>query len=897
MDRIIRSLVLAFVAIVLTDWPKKSSYQKEKTVKSSSTPQVEEVKTVSILSRRQWIELSVLCLSFAAANWKFWTWWLHSERIGSPILFWMGIPAMFYLGTFLPGIYMLFLWSMKRPIEMAVLPDARVAVITLTVVGSESLGIVRRELEAIGAITYQHDSWILVDGKHSPEIEAMAKSMGVRYFCRHDTEKWGNDKVDFWNQRVPPHQAKTKAGNVNAWLDAFGGSYDFFVQFDIDHRPKSYYLDKVLGFFRDPKVAWVQPPSVYGNFPHCWIAKGAAELETILQGVLQQGFQGWSETPVIIGSHSTYRMSAVLEIGGFQPTRAEDHLDTLVLAKAGYRGVFLPEVIAIGDGPENFETFVSQQFAWAYSIIQVLFRHSLKALGKLTFQQKVQFLFQETWYPMWSLSTLVLFLLPVLALWSDQPIAHVSFLDFCLRYCPIGIVTTITWWWSRRWFQPRGLHLSWRGVVLHLARWPVVVDAFIQAVLNIQKPYMITPKGIKQNRFPVSSYWPYFLLFGIATSSVVKYLVSPPEGQAQGYLLFVLYSAFLLALVFLVPLGCDLVYQLRQVGWSAVFDRISQLGLASGIALILVISTYAAAPRITLALTYPTAGGSSTPSIIQHLIPVTVPSMKTLPSNRVWLGVYDIQRGFAGRQLDVEQDFVRWDKPDDIDVSITRILQSGRIPLITPEAWTTSSGKPENVLKDTIDGLNDQTIKGIARVVKSHNPQLIMIRWGHEMDIQGNYPWAPGNDGTLLYICAYRHVVDLFNEEGVSNVKFVWSPAGNSNSPAFYPGDDYVDFIGMTILESPEWDAKEGLPTRQFNDLLSEKYEILKRYGKPLIVAELGVAGNETFKRSWLSAAFLELDKFPLLSGVVYFNAPNAPTAFSTYLPDWRINSKDFPPS
>jgi cellulose synthase (UDP-forming) len=75
----------------------------------------------------------------------------------------------------------------------------------------------------------------------------------------------------------------------------------------------------------------VQAPSTYGNLDN-WVARGAAEQELVLQGPLQRGFYGHSETPFIIGSHCTYRMSAIREIGGFQPTRAEDHLDTLMLA-------------------------------------------------------------------------------------------------------------------------------------------------------------------------------------------------------------------------------------------------------------------------------------------------------------------------------------------------------------------------------------------------------------------------------------------------------------------------------------------------------------------------------------------------------------------------------------
>ena len=70
--------------------------------------------------------------------------------------------------------------------------------------------------------------------------------------------------------------------------------YDFFVQLDIDHRPDRTYLDRVLGYFDDPGIAWVQAPSVCGNLG-TWTARGLAEQELVFQGPLQMGFYGAPE--------------------------------------------------------------------------------------------------------------------------------------------------------------------------------------------------------------------------------------------------------------------------------------------------------------------------------------------------------------------------------------------------------------------------------------------------------------------------------------------------------------------------------------------------------------------------------------------------------------------------
>ncbi|WP_157506462.1 glycosyltransferase family 2 protein [Ktedonobacter racemifer] len=387
----------------------------------------------------------------------------------------------------------------------------KVAVMSLTVPGSEDVEIVRQQLLAMTRIRYPHDSWILVDKEHSPTIQQMAQSLGVHYFSRHDVERWGEEKVKYWNQPVPPFKAKTKAGNVNSWIDAYGDAYSHFTQLDIDHKPVPEYLHKVLGYFLDPKVKWVQAPSVYGNVD-TWTSRGSAEQEFVLQGPLQMGFYGFCQTPFIIGSHCTYDMAAIRAIGGFQPTRAEDHLDTVFLAAQGHQGVFLPEVIAVGDGPENFDTYLAQQFAWAFSMIQVLLNFTPKAMKHYTPRQALQFLFVQTWYVLWSLTMFLLFILPVTSLFLNTPIARVSYWEFLLHSLPVTVTAFMIWAWSHSWHLPEKLELSWRGVILHIARWPVVLSAFIQVIFNVQKPYMITVKGLQRGAarpFPLKPHYPY----------------------------------------------------------------------------------------------------------------------------------------------------------------------------------------------------------------------------------------------------------------------------------------------------------------------------------------------------------------------------------------------------
>jgi cellulose synthase (UDP-forming) len=508
---------------------------------------------VSALTRIDRMRLWVLGVLWVLVNVAFWRWWLSHTAHSAPWLYGAETAALLYQTTLLPTVFWRFLGRMKRPVEIAPRPDVRAAMITLCVPALESLPVIREQLEALRGVTYPHDSWILDEGG-SPDVRALAEEHGVRYFTRHGIERW--------NQPAPPFQAATKAGNVNAWLDhlaSLGIDYEVFVQLDIDHTPRPDYLDRVLGYFDDATVGWVQAPSVCGNLDS-WTARGLAEQDLIFQGPLQMGFYGATGTPFIIGSHTSYRTQAIREIGGFQPTRAEDHLDTVVLAAHGYTGVFVPELIAVGDGPDDLATYLRQQFAWAYSMIQIFFRHTPRLIRRYTPGQALQFLFCQSWYTLWSCSLAVLWALPALALVVGRPIASVSFGEFLVYFVPVVLTSTLMWLTARRWFQPAGVRLSWRGILLETARWPVVLWALVNVVLRIKRPYMITPKGKAAGTGPrpLSIFGPYIVLTALPLAAIWIFDATTGAGLVSGYYGLALGNAVMGLLVLATTFTLDL---------------------------------------------------------------------------------------------------------------------------------------------------------------------------------------------------------------------------------------------------------------------------------------------------------------------------------------------------
>ncbi len=513
------------------------------------------------------LELWMLSITWVAALAGFWAWWFTQALHGPPLMLALGTIPLAYVSTVLPSFYWFFVHRAKRPERQPAPVGMRVAVITPCVPSSESIEVVEGQLAALAALTYPCDAWLLDEGDR-PELEELCRQYGVRHFTRLGRPEW--------NQPTPPFQAKTKAGNVNAWIDhvlASGLHYDVFVQFDVDHRPSPDYLLNTLGHFADPSVGWVQAPSVCGNLEH-WTARGQAEQETALQGPLQMGFYGHSRTPFIIGSHTSYRMSAIREIGGYQPTRAEDHLDTVVLAAHGYRGVYVPEIIATGDGPETFETYLGQQFAWAYSMAQIFLHHTPKLLRRYEAKQAFQFLMAQSWYTLWSVSCAVLWALPIVSLLTGLPVVSVRPSDFLIHYLPMLATATLMWWWSRFLFQPRHVGLTWRWFVLEGARWPIVLWAVINAALRVQRPYMITPKGSGQRAVAPGHrlYAPYLVLAWAAIAAIAVAATGATPTQTTGSLLLVGMGAAGSIGVMVVAASLEVRDLRRTGGWGAALQ-------------------------------------------------------------------------------------------------------------------------------------------------------------------------------------------------------------------------------------------------------------------------------------------------------------------------------------
>lgn len=261
------------------------------------------------------------------------------------------------------------------------------------------------------------------------------------------------------------------------------------------------------------------------------------------------------------------------------------------------------------------------------------------------------------------------------------------------------------------------------------------------------------------------------------------------------------------------------------------------------------------------------------------------------------LGAYDPhdllkdERGIA-----IEHTFVYWQSfdPDQYETFVANATRRDRQVMVTVEPWTRAANWKdgrESLLKDILTGGFDKEIKSICHAIGA-SAAPVMVSWGHEMDEQeGRYPWA--NQEPETYKNAYKYFVDQCRPLA-PKARFGWTPKGEETLGAYYPGDAYVDFIGLTLFDVQSWNL-DHRDWRRFEEKFGSLHARVTNYGKPIVLAEFGVQGDDRYRDAWLSCAQERIGKFDRVEAIVYFNDRETwrwPKPYGQ--PDWRITSSDF---
>ncbi|SCE72658.1 Glycosyl hydrolase family 26 [Micromonospora chaiyaphumensis] len=234
-----------------------------------------------------------------------------------------------------------------------------------------------------------------------------------------------------------------------------------------------------------------------------------------------------------------------------------------------------------------------------------------------------------------------------------------------------------------------------------------------------------------------------------------------------------------------------------------------------------------------------------------------------------------------------------------------RIRDRGMLPMVGWEPWDyhvdTAARKQKKLTDRQIDRLRstqptyrlsriagggfDSYLRSWAEGVKSLG-YPVAIRFAHEMNGSW-YPWCETVNGNRPgeYVEAWRHVHDVFERAGATNVIWVWSPNARwskttANLAQLYPGDDYVDWVGATgYYGTGAWSRYWNFDAI-FGPTIAEIRTFSRR---PLVVTETGASDAGGRKAEWIRETFRSLPKHRDVIGLIWFEVDKEV--------DWRIVS------
>jgi mannan endo-1,4-beta-mannosidase len=314
-----------------------------------------------------------------------------------------------------------------------------------------------------------------------------------------------------------------------------------------------------------------------------------------------------------------------------------------------------------------------------------------------------------------------------------------------------------------------------------------------------------------------------------------------------------------------------------------------------------------------------TGGGTVGPTL-----PVTTPIADIRNPTSRYFGLYTAQSPFnwsefddvtsrVGEQPNTAGYFQGWDQNFRAD-AVQRSWAKGDLPIITWESQSSTAGnnqpdQPEYSLGNIINGNFDAYLKQYADAIVA-NGQPVGIRLDQEMNATW-YPWSEddghGNsvngNSAGQYVQMWKHVHDIFAGEGANSyVNWIWAPNRINNLTAthktleynqsLFPGDDYVDWIGMSGYERPSGDGPQD---GSFADTFSDTLSILRQVStKPIFLAEIGATEGGGLKAGWINNLFNALadPENKDIIGFSWFSLTVTTTLNHELVTnDWRLNS------
>ena len=311
---------------------------------------------------------------------------------------------------------------------------------------------------------------------------------------------------------------KTKYGNINAGLamiknePEYYGTYDVLMGLDPDHVGTVDFVERMLGPFTNPDVAFVAGPQSYENATDNLVARWAESNQFVFHALVQS-VANVHGAAMLVGTSYAIRFSVLEQIGGIQPSITEDLATTFaVLSRKNpitnnpWNSVYTPDLLAHGEGPSTWGDFFKQQDRWSRGAMEFMWAGPFfkQMLGMWRKPWRiVHYTMLMSFYPIMAISWLLAAANSALVAVAG---ASGRILDPDVWFIFYGWATLGQMWLYFRMrrhnvspFERRG---SWGffGMFMGVVTAPIFADALLKTIFRRPVGFNVTPKGTNANK-------------------------------------------------------------------------------------------------------------------------------------------------------------------------------------------------------------------------------------------------------------------------------------------------------------------------------------------------------------------------------------------------------------
>jgi cellulose synthase/poly-beta-1,6-N-acetylglucosamine synthase-like glycosyltransferase len=791
------------------------------------------------------IRLMIVCALVMMSVFVYW--FADPGHIGYPLIFWMlTIALVFKLLKMLHEWY--HYWDVSVPEVPEMKKEWKVDMLT-TFCPGEPKDMIVTTLKAMQAVRYPHTSYLCDEGD-DPELKAICQELGVVHVTR---------KI----------KINAKAGNINNALKQATG--DICVILDPDHIPHPEFLHRVLPYFEDDKVGYVQIVQAYGNQEESFVARGAAEQTYHFYGPMMMCMNSYG-TVQALGANCTFRRKALDEIGGHAAGLSEDMHTAMQLHAKGWKSMYVPELLSRGLVPATLPAYFKQQLKWSRGTFDLLFKVYPKLFKQFTWRQRIHYLL----LPMYFLFGLINFFditVPIVALTLAETPWSVDIGNFAVIFVPLCMLSLIIRLYAQRWlvepWHEKGFHFT--GGLLRTATWWIFLLGFIYTIFNIKVPYIPTPKGDeKQNNWKLCM--PNLIACLLSVAAVI-------------YGLSIDWSPYSFAMATYALINACILGHSVIIGQEKLMDQVKQklskihvYNMLSNMADMLVTkfrsamysmfsngSVAIASVAIILFLGY-TKGD---PSQLEAF------SLRKKEVGGFYKGIrldpnasgYSLSSlSSAEREANTSFDVVALDHVwgnDNISMDVLKqIAQHGSVPLINwmPSAEGFKDLPADNNLMASVGtGCYRDYLAGYAKKLREYG-EPVFICFAPDPDDPAN-GWSAGRAvDTADYRDAWEFVHDFMKREGISNITWVYSVHYPATAKDYYPGTELVDWVGVNCSNyGSDVKFQDGY---SFDQIYKPFRAAISGFQKPVMITAISPAGDDAKQAAWIDSGLEYIEKY-----------------------------------